>query len=273
MLSDGKRENAAMEIRNPPVVLIHGMWAKGRCWDRVRAHFEARGHEVLSPTLPWHDSAPGDEPPAALATASLLDYCDALEAEISETLGACRKDAILIGHSMGGLLAQKLAARGLGGSLICLAPAPAAGSFPLLPEPTRIFLPAVLRWNFHRKVQQPDWPAARRAVFNGVPEAEARREFAESVPESGRVLFELGFWFLDGENAAMVDRDRIRMPVLIVVGSEDRITPPAWARAAARGFEGRARYQELAEVGHWLIGEPALGRVLARIDRFLETGF
>lgn len=262
-----------MESHKPPVVLTHGMWAKGRCMDRVRAHFEAAGHRVLSPTLPWHDVAPGDAPPAALATASLLDYCDALETEISGALGTERQDAILIGHSMGGLLAQKLAARGLGGCLVCLAPAPAAGSFPFLPGPTRIFLPAVLRWNFHRKLQQPDWPAARRFVFNGVPEEEARREFAESVPESGRVLFELGFWFLDGENAAAVNRDRIRMPVLIVVGSEDRITPPAWARAAARGFEGRARYQELPGFGHWLIGEPALSHVLARIDRFLDTGF
>lgn len=255
-----------------PVVLIHGMWAKGRCLDRVRAHFEARGHPVLSPTLPFHDVAPGSGPDPALATASLLDYCDALETEIADRLGERRHEAILIGHSMGGLLAQKLAARGLGGTLICLAPAPAAGSFPFLPGPTRIFLPAVLRWNFWRKIQQPDWPAARRSIFNGVPEAEARREFADAVPESGRVLFELGFWFLDGENAAAVNRDRIRMPVLIVVGSEDRITPPAWARAAARGFEGRARYQELPGFGHWLIGEPALGMMLARIDRFLETG-
>ncbi|MFQ5347860.1 MAG: alpha/beta hydrolase [Rhodothalassiaceae bacterium] len=256
-------------VERPPIVMIHGMWTRGRCFDRLRARFEARGHRVLTPTLPFHDIGPDDPPPPGIGTASLIDYTDALEEEIL----AFDRDAILIGHSMGGLLAQKLAARGLGSALVCLAPAPSAGMFPLLPSVTKAFFKTIRKFDFWRQPVKGSWEMARWAIFNGgVPEAEARSEFAQQVWESGRVLFEFGFWYLDGERAAAVNRDRIRMPVLIVVGAEDRITPVAWARSAARRFEGRARYQEYPGFGHWLIGEPALPMVAARIERFLATG-
>lgn len=252
-----------------PIVMMHGMWSRGDCFDRLRAIFEARGHPVLTPTLPFHDVAPDAPPPAGLGTASLLDYTDALEQAVIDF----DREAILLGHSMGGLLAQKVAARGLGSKLICLAPAPSAGMFPLLFGPLRTFFWTTARYGFWRKPHRADWKTARWAVFNGgVPEREAREVHAGYVHESGRALYEIGFWFLDGLRASEVNRDRIRIPALILVGGRDRITPPAWARAAARGFEGRARYQEFPAFGHWLIGEPALGAVSRRIIRFLESG-
>lgn len=255
--------------KGAPIVMIHGMWSRGDCWDRMRGYFEERGHRVLAPTLPFHDIAAGEPPPEGLGAASLLDYTDALEREIL----AFDRDAILIGHSMGGLLAQKVAARGLGSKLVCLAPAPSSGMFPFLPGPLRAFFRICLQYGFWRKPHLPRWQDARWAVFNGgVSESEARQVFDQYVQESGRALYELAFWYLDGVRAAEVNRDRIRMPVLVAVGARDRITPPAWARAAARGFEGRARYQEFPDYGHWLIGDPAWPKVARRIRRFLETG-
>lgn len=253
-----------------PMVMIHGMWSRGNCWDRMRAHFEALGHDVLTPTLPGHDIAADDPAPEKLGTYSLDDYTDALEEEINDF----DSDAILIGHSMGGLLAQKVASRGVGSKLICLAPAPSAGMFPFLWGPTRTFLGTTLKPGFWKKPHKASWEAARRAVFNGgVPLDEAQRIYEDYVWESGRALFELGFWYLDGDRAAAVNRDRIRIPVLVAVGAEDRITPPSWARSAARRFEGRARYEEFPGYGHWLIGEPAWPTVARRIERFLDSGF
>ncbi|GAK33966.1 alpha/beta hydrolase [Iodidimonas nitroreducens] len=251
-----------------PMVMIHGMWSRGNCWAHLRAHFEALGHRVLTPTLPFHDVPAASPPPSRLGSASLNDYADALEAEIK----AFDHDAILIGHSMGGLLAQKIAARGLGSRLICLAPAPSAGMNPFLMGPLKSFYKTTLRPGFWNKPHKPDWETARWSVFNGpVPEAEARRVYEDYVWESGRALFELALWFFDGEQAASVNRDRIRMPVLVAVGAEDRITPKEWARSAVRKFEGRARYAEFPKLGHWLIGETATPLIARRIEHFLET--
>lgn len=251
------------------IFMIHGMWSNGDCWARLRAHFEDRGLRVATPTLPFHDVAPDIDPPEGLGTASLIDYTDALESEIRDF----DRNAVIIGHSMGGLLAQKLAARGVGSKLACLAPAPSAGMFPFLPGPTRAFLRTSLTPGFWKKPHKATWQEARWSVFNGgVPEEEARDEYAKYVHESGRALFELAMWYVDRRRAAAVDRAVIDIPVLIMVGEDDRITPSAWARAAARGFNGRAAYEELPDYGHWLIGEPAWRDVARRLERFIGTG-
>lgn len=247
------------------IVMIHGMWSRGGCWRGLAGHFVDRGYRVLTPDLPYHDVAPDVPPPEALGSASLLDYADALEQEIR----AFDSKAVLVGHSMGGLLAQILAARGLGSKLVCLAPALSAGMFPMHLDPTRVFLTTMLRPGFWRKPHKPSWKTARRHVFNGMPDAEARAEFERYVWESGRALFELAFWYLDRRRAAAVDRRAIASPALVMIGREDRITPIAWARAAARGFDGRARYEEIPGIGHWLLGEPVRHHVAARIERFL----
>ena len=61
-----------------------------------------------------------------MGTTSLLDYAADLEREIL----ALPERPVIIGHSMGGLLAQILAARGLCSRLVCLTPAAPRGIFP-----------------------------------------------------------------------------------------------------------------------------------------------
>ena len=250
------------------VFLIHGMWGKGAYWARFAARLEAAGHRCHAPDLLHHNIAPDDPAPEGLGTLSLTDYLDDLEAKIR----AFDERAVIIGHSMGGLLAQQLAARGLGSALVALAPAPSAGMWPIRLKPLKVFGSILMRPGWWRKPHKPSWAGVRATVFNaGVPEDEARREFANYVWDSGRVLFELSNWFLDRRRAAAVNRERIRVPTLIIGGQQDAIVPIAWIRAAARAFRGRAEYEEYPEYGHWLVGEPALETVTRRVLRFLET--
>src|SRR4051812_44010913 len=45
------REGAKAAARRPTVILVHGAWHGGWCWDRVSHHLEAAGVRVLTPTL------------------------------------------------------------------------------------------------------------------------------------------------------------------------------------------------------------------------------
>lgn len=94
---------------NRCVMMIHGMWAGPWCWAGYRAMFEADGWRCLVPPLPCHDSDMHGAPDSRLGRLSLLDYADTLAAQVT----ALGERPIVIGHSMGGLLAQMLAARGL----------------------------------------------------------------------------------------------------------------------------------------------------------------
>jgi pimeloyl-ACP methyl ester carboxylesterase len=64
------------------VVLIHGMWSRPHVWQNFRHFFTARGYRVVTPTLRHHDIERWMEPHPELATTSLLDYADDIEAEI-----------------------------------------------------------------------------------------------------------------------------------------------------------------------------------------------
>lgn len=104
----------------PTILMIHGMWAQNWVWDNYIPFFEARGFECLAPNLRHHNSLPNEKPHPDLGKTIILDYVDDLEAIIKKL----KAPPILIAHSMGGLLAQKLMAKGIISKAVLLAPAP-----------------------------------------------------------------------------------------------------------------------------------------------------
>ncbi len=108
------------EIMAKTIVMIHGMFGGGWYWDNYKGFFEKRKFQCHTPTLRFHDVDPEDKPCSDLGTTSLLDYAQDLE----DYIGELDERPILIGHSMGGLLAQILGARGLAMGLVLLTPAP-----------------------------------------------------------------------------------------------------------------------------------------------------
>jgi pimeloyl-ACP methyl ester carboxylesterase len=76
-------------------ILVHGSWHGGWCWDKVKVYLEARGHTVFAPDLPGHGQ---DKTPIPEIT--LQRFVD----RVCEVLDAQTEPAILVGHSMGGIV-------------------------------------------------------------------------------------------------------------------------------------------------------------------------
>ena len=72
----------------------------------------------ITPTLRYHDMDPDDVPDLLLGNATLLDYAHDLEEDIKRL----QVTPVIMGHSMGGLLAQIFGSRGLAKALVLLAP-------------------------------------------------------------------------------------------------------------------------------------------------------
>jgi len=85
-----------------PFVLIHGAWHGAWCWEKLTPILEAAGHRVLAPDLPGHGD---DRTPLAAVTLDL--YANRL-CELLDTLS---EPAILVGHSMGGIVISQAAER------------------------------------------------------------------------------------------------------------------------------------------------------------------
>jgi non-heme chloroperoxidase len=237
------------------ILMIHGMWGGGWCWRKYKGHFERSGYCCVTPTLRHHDVNPREAPPPHLATTSLLDYAE---------------DLILMGHSMGGLLAQILASRGCAKAIVLLTPGAPYGIFSLKPSVIKSFRSGLFRWRFWRKAYRQTFDEATYSMFNNMPVETHEKLYSRFVAESGKAATEIGFWFFDTNSAARVDDSRVTCPVLIIGARQDRITPVAVTRKIAAKYHSVATYTEFPRHGHWVIGEPGWQEIAKYIDLWLK---
>jgi pimeloyl-ACP methyl ester carboxylesterase len=255
----------------PPLLMIHGMWSRPSAFTTLRAELEAAGIASVAVTLPHHDVPPGSPAPAVLGTLKLADYVAALEREVAD-LG---ESPVILGHSMGGLLAQLLAARVAPRGLILLSTAPSAQASSMSLDAFWTMRRVTGRWGWWKAPTLLDADSARYGVYNGVPEAEIRPALADLTWDSGPVLAQLAAPWLDGDRGARVDYARLAaLPVLVITGLEDRIVPPATSRKTARLLSAAGAavdYEEWPNVGHWLFHDAVRPRVGGRIARFMAA--
>jgi non-heme chloroperoxidase len=243
--------------------MIHGAFAGPWSWDGFAAKFRAAGYPVYAPCLRHHD---GQKPPPSLGQTSLADYANDLKVFLEE-LDA---PAILVGHSMGGLLAQMLAARCETRAAILLAP-----SAPWGVPPSSLFEIAsaqamLLNVGFWNSILKPDEHIAGRHSVDRLAGAERDAVLARFVPESGRAVFEIMHWGMDMGRASEVDVRAVTCPLLFIAGGEDRLNPPATVERIAALYGGRALYEKFPGMSHWLVGEPGWEEIADRALEWLE---
>jgi len=246
--------------------MIHGMWGGPWYWENYRRIFEAEGYQCIATTLPYHDMDPRGVPDPRLGTASLLDYADALEREI----GQFDTKPIVMGHSMGGLLAQILGARKLAKALVLLTPASPSGIVALTPSVIRSFWSMQTTWGFWKKPLRQTFDEAVYSMLYLLPEKEQKKTYDKFVYESGRAAFEIGYWFFDSRGASRVDEFKVTCPVLVVASSQDRITPASVVRRVAKKYRAVSTYKEFENHAHWVVAEPRWQEVAEYVGGWLR---
>lgn len=248
----------------PPVVMIHGGFCGPWAWEGFAARFRDKGYAVHTPALRHHT---GGKPPEALATTSLTDYA----ADLETLIRSLEAPPLLVGHSMGGLLAQMLAARLPAAGCVLLAPSPPWG----VPPSTLFEIGAahglMLKVGFWAMILEPSFAVASAHSLDRFPREEREKVFARFLPESGRATFEVVHWALDMRRASEVDARKVACPLLFLAGEEDRISPPGTVRRAADLYKDRATYETLPGMSHWLVGEPGWEKVCDRALAWLGS--
>jgi pimeloyl-ACP methyl ester carboxylesterase len=255
-----------MKAATRTIVLIHGMWGHAGIVEPLRDQLTSVGYKVLTPVLPGHQPEQPEET-RDLGDRSLADYA----AYINRYLDTVDSDPapILVGHSMGGLITQMVAATRPTGPIVLLNSAQPAGINIIYPSSARATLNVLLTPGFWHKPHRPSYRRARYGLFNRIPEAHARRIHRQLVPESGRAYAELVFWFLDPRRVTRVDRGKINVPILIITGSEDRIIPPRVARQIAQYYSSTT-FVCYPGHGHCPFAEPGGEKIAGDMDRWLK---
>jgi pimeloyl-ACP methyl ester carboxylesterase len=150
---------------------------------------------------------------------------------------------VIIGHSMGALVAQKLAELETVRALALLGPVAPGGVFPVRPSVALCIAGNVLDVLLRRPFLIPA-RNARYGILNTLPPRLQAVVYESFLYESGKALSEM----LRG--SISVDERRVDCPVLVAVGAMDRATPPAVARRIARKYG--AEYREYAGQCHFL---------------------
>jgi pimeloyl-ACP methyl ester carboxylesterase len=249
-----------------PVLFIHGMWSAPAAFKHIQPVLEAAGHRVIA--ADYRNAAVAKA--GSLAKVGLADYVSVLEGMVQD-LG---ETPIIVGHSMGGLIAQLLAVRVQPATLVLLSTAPSNGSA-LLPEfsATKAVWSVFSRWRFWEQETNLSRADAMYGVYNNVPADEADAEFRAHVPDSGRVMAQIAFAGFDGGKAATVDYAALTCPSLVLVGDQDRITPASVSRATARRLTGAVTYKEMHGFGHWIVGAQGGPQVASTmLDFFSQHG-
>ena len=245
-------------------VLIHGMWGTSDVWRNWRQFFEDRGWQTIAHSLRHHD-APADAPPASLGETSLHDYVSDLET----TILSLPEKPVVIGHSMGGLLALLLCAKGLARAGVLLTPAPPSSVVALRQSNLMAFARIQTLLGWWRNPHKATLNEALSYTFNTSDLVMGTREHAGFVHESGRALFEIGLPWLDRTKAATVDPRRVTVPLLFVAAKQDRLVPPDVVRRTSKQFAHVSDFVEYDGQGHWVLGQPGWDRVADEAETWL----
>lgn len=258
----------------PPVLLVHGLNAGAWVFERYQKFLLKQGYASYAVNL---RGRAGSRPVSDLGKVpfeALVE--DALEAArtiaaehvMAPSVGpAPTADApppsplpIAIGHSLGGLIVQRLAEEQAVRAAVLVCPAPPRGipllSWELIRRQPR-YLPAILG-------SQAFLPRLRdlsAVALNKVPPEERAKMESQFIADSGRAARDVLL-------GAPVDPRRVKCPVLVVSGAEDKYIPPRIVRRVARRYG--APFREYFGHGHMMPVEPSWETPLREIEHWLD---
>jgi len=238
-----------------PVVFVHGLWLLSSSWDPWRQLFEEQGYTTLAPVWPDDpdtvEEAKSD--PEVFAHKRIKQVSD----HYVDAIGQLKRKPAVIGHSFGGLIAQKVAGEGVAAVTVAIDPAPFRGVLPL-PLSALKSSSAVLGnpLNYTRAVPL-TYEQFRYAFANAVDESEAHELYEKySVPGSGVTVFQAATANLNPWTEAQVNtKNAERGPLLIISGEYDHTVPWAISHASYKQQEKNPGVTEIHEIpgrGHSL---------------------
>lgn len=250
----------AAQAKRTPLLFVHGAHVGAWCWEEhFLPWFAARGFPAYAVSLRGHGASGGRE---RLNRFGLADYAR----DLGAVMAAIGRAPVIIGHSMGGMVAQKylgIAAEGDCAAAVFACPVP---SFGLLPATLS------LAWT-------------RPALFAGIqsmaagggasPQVLAEAMFAGPMeqgrlagihrrmqPESQRALMDMSGWGLPQLWTLQ------RVPMLCLGAERDILIPASSVQASARMLG--AEYRELRGLGHAVMLEARWEAAARPILEWLE---
>ena len=230
-----------------PAVFIHGLWLHASSWGPWLEVFRQVGYDPIAPGWPNEPAtvAEARANPDAVANVGIDDATDHY-AKIIAGLGA---EPVLIGHSFGGLITEKLLGKGIGAAGVAIDPAQIKGVLPLPLAQLRAALPVLGNpANLHKAVSL----TAKEFRFgfgNAVSEEDSHALFENwTIPSPARPLFQAAAANFVLHSQAKVDTGNSdRGPLLLISGTADHTVPDVVTRSTLKQYRDSTAVTELRQ--------------------------
>jgi pimeloyl-ACP methyl ester carboxylesterase len=214
-----------------PVLFIHGLWLHASSWQPWADLFAGEGYQPLMPGWPGDSAtvAESRDNPESIADYGVDDVVDHYAAIIADLPAS----PILVGHSFGGMIAQKLLAQDLAAAAVAIDAAQIKGVLPLPLSALRATLPVFKNPANKHKAVTLTAEQFRYAFGNALSEEESDALYQQwTIPAPGRPLFESAAANFNPHASTKVDtHNSSRGPLLLMSGGKDHTVPESVVRA------------------------------------------
>jgi pimeloyl-ACP methyl ester carboxylesterase len=228
-----------------PVLFIHGLWIHASAWQPWIEHFDAAGYDASAPGWPGDPDTveAARANPDALANKGIDDVAGHYAAIIRELPAP----PIVIGHSFGGMIAEKLLGDDLAAAAIGIDAAPIRGVLPL--SALRVTFPVFKNpANLHRAISLTE-DQFHYAFGNALTPEESKTLYDRwSIPAPGKPLFQAATANVNPRSEAAVNtHNETRGPLLLIAGGKDHTVPDAITRSTFKQYRTSEATTEIVE--------------------------
>jgi pimeloyl-ACP methyl ester carboxylesterase len=244
-----------------PAVFVHGLWLHATSWQPWLDLFAQRGYDPIAPGWPFEPPTIEEarQQPEAVAGVGIEEvahhYAGIIEGLSS---GSMAEPPVVIGHSFGGLIAQKLLGRNLAAAAVAIDPAQIRGVLVLPLAQLRAAGPVLGNPANRGKAVSLTAGQFRYGFANAVSQDESDVLFDRwTIPSPARPLFEASAAnFVSHSPAAVDTRNARRGPLLLISGGKDHTVPDAVTRSTFKQYRHSSAVTELQQYpdrGHSLV--------------------
>ena len=244
-----------MTVTGTPIVFIHGLWLHATSWNPWLEVFSTAGFAPIAPGWPGEPAtvAEARQHPEAVAGFGIDEVTGHYKALIDQL----DTKPVLIGHSFGGMIAEKLLGDDYGSAAIAIDAAQIKGVLPLPLSSLRSTLPVFKNPANKERAVSLTADEFRYSFGNALP-AHQSDELHErwTIPSPGKPLFQAAVANFSPHSPAKVDTDNsTRGPLLLIMGGQDHTVPEAITQATLKQYRHSTAVTELVELadrGHSL---------------------
>jgi pimeloyl-ACP methyl ester carboxylesterase len=236
-----------MNSSKTPVVFIHGLWLHASSWSPWQQLFAEAGYESSAPG--W----PGDADTAEATRAdpdSVADHgIDDVTNHYASIIDGLPAKPVLIGHSFGGMIAEKLLGMDYGAAAIGIDAAQIKGVLQLPLSALRATVPVFKNPANKHKAVSLTAEQFRYSFGNTLSEEESGALFERwTIPSPARPLFEAATAAFSPHSPDKVDTgNQDRGPLLLTMGGKDHTVPEVITKSTLKQYRHSTAVTDLVE--------------------------